>query len=438
MNKTNLNLFNMNRKNRIWVYPIIIMGLVLMLTNACNKEDDDPGNGDDDIVGTPVMITGTVNSTDTEAVKVLAISSTDSYKVAPIENNNFSIELDNGKPWGLILLSGSDDPLGFVSLGNGIECLPLTFMISGNDTIDLQTITRNGNIFTPGYNPIGNEIVMTDEQMVATASMDDYLAALLKNPDVNGNGTIDVLEDKFFKLEVIYFIKPGRFHNSELTPTYSQYNLIEGYRLFLTVKDQSFPETVYFSGPAGSPLSNTPSEGIMEFDDHRVYNTSYLSNITDTTSYIPVGGVYSINIGGSTLTFNLPDQEYVKNNVVYPWPTLTLNGDGTMNKIDWVYQMPSGTTNTNLQSLMRGMQIQIEGSGNKCSSSNQLSDRLYDSPNLTPGTVSHTLSCQNIMWGSGEPYPGWQHIDRVMMTYEDHYDASYVVMYERYYFERNN
>lgn len=423
----------MNRKSRIWLYPLILMGVLLILVNACQKDNDDQGNQEEDIVGTPVLITGSVNSALTGAVKVLAISSTDSYKMESITNDNFRIELDNGKPWGLIFLNSAEQSLGLVSFGNGIESLPLPLMTAGTDTIDLQTITKSGDIFTPGHNPIGNEIVITDEQMEATACMDDYLAALLKNPDVNGNGQIDVLEGKFYKLEVIYFIKPGRFQGAALTPEYDSYKLIEGYRLFLTIKDKSFPEKVYFSGPAGSPLSNTPSEGVLEFDNHRVYNTPYLYDLEDTASYIPAGGLYSINIGGSTLTFNLPDQEYVKNNVTYPWPTLTLNADGTMNKIDWVYEMPSGTTNTNLYSLLRTMQIQIEGTGNKCNSSNQADDRLYDSPWLTPGTVSHILSCQNIAWGSGEPYPNWHHIDRVMMTYEDHYDASYVVMYERNY-----
>jgi hypothetical protein len=410
--------------------------IVVALTtiSSCKKDNnDDLGDGEDDIMGIPVMITGTVNSTATQAEKVLAISSTDSYKMVSITNNNFSIELDNGKPWGLIFLSGAEQPLGFLSLGNGIESLPLPFMMPATDTINLQTITRSGNIFTPSYNPIGNEIVMTNEQKEATASMDDYFASLLKNPDVNNNGQIDVLEGKFYKLEAIYFIKPGRFQGSGLTPTYGSSKLIEGYRLFVTVKDKNLPEAVYFSGPAGSPLSNTSSEGVMKFNDHSVYNTPYLYNLIDTSSYIPVGGVYTIRIGGSTLTFDLPDQEYVKNNVVYPWPTLTLNGNGTMNKIDWVYQMPSGTSNTNLYSLMRGMQIQIDGKGNKCSSSNQLNDRLYDSPKLTPGVVSHTLSCQNIAWGSGTPDPMLDKVNRVMMTYEDHYDASYVVMYERNY-----
>ena len=411
----------------------IALLLVLLTMAACKKEKDDLGDGEEDIVGIPVMITGEVNSSSTQAVKVLALSSTDRYKTADITNNRFTIELDNGKPWGIIFLNSGNQPLGLLSLGNGIETLPLPFVALGTDTINLQTITRNGNIFTPGYNPIGAEIVMTSEQQTATAGMDDYLAALLKNPDVNGNGQIDLLEGKFFKLEVIYFIKPGNFQGTDLTPTYDPYNLIEGYRLFLTVKDNNFPPHVTFTGPAGSPLNNTQSEEGEKFGETRLYSTQYLYNIIDTSSYIPVAGVYTITYAGTTLTFNLPDQEYVKNNVVYPWPTLTLNGDGTMNKIDWTYQMPAGASGADLNALLRTMQIQIEGTGNKCSSSNNLSDRVYDSPWLVPGTTSHTLSCQNIDWGTGTPYPGWKHIDRIMMTYEDHYDASYVVMYERSY-----
>ncbi|MBP9152970.1 MAG: hypothetical protein KBF73_11850 [Flavobacteriales bacterium] len=58
------------------------------------------------------------------------------------------------------------------------------------------------------------------------------------------------------------------------------------------------------------------------------------------------------------------------------------------------------------------------------------SDQLYDSPKFDANVTSHTFACQNIVWGS-EPSPVYGFIARVMMTYEDHYGASYVVMYER-------
>lgn len=404
--------------------------VALFLISGCKKEKDQDKD-DDDIVGTPVMISGEVDMSATSVARVLALSSTNTHKLVDVVNNHFSIELDNGKPWGLVFLDNASQPLGVLSMGNGIDALPLHYISAGVSAIDLLVITRNGNVFTPAHNPLGSEIQLTSQQMIAVASMDDYLVAVLKNPDVNGNGQIDLLEGKFFKLSVIYFIKPGTFSGAALTPSIDTNTLIEGYKLFLTAEDQSFPETVYFTGPGGSQLSNTGSEGYLSFTDNRVYSTPYQYNLMGTGSYIPPGGTYTIQYGGSTLTFNLADQSYVNNNIVYPWPTLALNSNGTMNSMSWVYRILSGTVNFDISALMRGLEIQIEGEGNKCSS-HQNSDRLYDSGKLPVSTTAHTFSCQNIDWGTGAPYPGWKHIDRVMMTYEDHYDASYVVMYEKY------
>lgn len=419
------------RKSMFNFCSAFAVAILVVFAGGCTKDDDHNGDNDD-ITGIQVIITGSINSVTTQATKVLAFSSTDRYKLADISNDRFSIELDNGKPWGIIFLNSAEQAIGVLSFGDGIESLPLQGITAGTDTIDLQTISRNGNIFTSSHNPIGNEIILTDKEIEALSNLDDYMASLLKNPDADNNGKIDVLEGKLFKLEVIYFIKSGQFKATGLTPTYNSYKLIEGYKLFLSVEDKNFPETIYFTGPNGSPLYNSPSADYMDFGDARLYATSYLSNIEDTISYIPVGGVYTIKYKDTELTFNLPNQEYVKSNVIYPWPTVTLNGDGTMNKIDWVYKTPMGVVSYDLDAIMRSMQIQIEGTGNKCGSSNTLDSRLYDSPWLAPDIVTYTLKCQNIDWGLGEPIPGWKHIERIMMTYKDHYDNSYVVMYEKW------
>lgn len=417
------------RKFKCCIYAAMAALFVLFIS-GCTKNDENGDNDDsEDIVGVPVVITGDINSSSTQATKVLAISSTDSYKVVDITNNHFSIELDNGKPWGIVFLNNSEQPLGVLSFGNGIKSLPLQGVFA--DTINLQTINCSENEFIPTHNPIGNEIVLTTEQQENVAVEDDYLSVLLENPDVNNNGKIDVLEEKLFKLEVVYFIRPGDFFGSNLTPTRYETKLISGYKLFLTVRDKKFPSTVYFTGPAGSPLHNSSSEGNMDFGSHHVYSTTFLEDIESIESCIPVGGVYTIDYNGTMLTFDLPDQEYVKSNVVFPWPTLTLNGNGTMNKFDWVYLAPEGGEVNDLNALVRSLQIQIEGKGNICGGgTTDGEDRLYDSPNLSVTTTSHTLSCQNIDWG-WMPTPGSKFVRRLALSYEDHYDNSYVVMYER-------
>lgn len=398
----------------------LLLLLILSLAAGCSK-DKNNDYGHEDIIGSPVMILGEVDMTTSRAYKVMAISTTNTYKEVDIVNNHFSLQLDKGKPWGLVFLDSTEQSLGLLSLGNGVEAIPLHYMNAGGDTLDLGSIVRNTTIFTPSHNPIGNEILLTTEQQNAVADQDDYLAILLKNPDVDGNGIIDLLEGKFFKLSVIYFVHPGTFFNGALTPTPNSPKLITGYRLFLTVRDKNMPDAVYFTSPSGSPFSNTTSESYQSYTSERVYQTAYYQDFSGSTSCIPNGGTYTVKYGNSTLTFDLADQSYIVNNIVFPWPSMTLNSDGTMKRIDWNYQLTSGTFTSDLNALMRNIMVQVNGTGNKCGK-NQDKNRLYDSDRLAISTTSHTFSCQNIKW---------EGIDFIMMTYDDHYGSTYVVHYER-------
>lgn len=422
----------MKLKKYVLAILLCAAGMCILFTPGCSKEDDD--KGDDQQTGTPVIVTGSTDLSASEVFSILAIASNHDYKQAQVTGNNFSLELDNGQPWGLVFLNAANQPLGILSLGNGIETLPLHYLDSEADSLELETISRNGTVFTPSANPIGSKIPLTPEQVTIVAGMDDYLTAVLQNPDVNGNGTIDLLEGRSFTLSVIYFIKPGNFHVPQLSPSFDNTTLIEGYRLFLTAEDASYPETIYYSGPAGSPLNNTPSESYLAFDnDSRIYGTPYLYDLTGSASYIPVGGTYTVKYGSETLTFNLPDQSYADANIVYPYPTISLNTDGTLNKVDWIYRMPAGVVNFDVKALIDNIMVQIEGTGPKCEAIPNQSG-TYGSGRLPASTTSHTLACQNIVWGNSEPIPGSDYVMRLMMTYEDHYGASYVVMYEKQYY----
>ena len=425
---TNLNHTQM-KTNKLLLSCALLMAGVVALITGCNKDDDDtPGDGN----GSPVIVTGTLDATAAEVASVLAISTDNDYKQSEVANGAFSLQLDNGRPWGLVFLNSAAKPIGLLSLGNGIETLPLHYLAETADTLNLSSISRSGAVFTPSSNPIGNSIPLTPAQVTIVAGMDDYLSALLKNPDVNGNGTIDLLEGRLFSLSVIYFIKPGNFHVPQLTPSFDNTKLIEGYRLFLTVEDASFPEKVYFTGPSGSPLANTPSDGDLTYDDSRIYSTQYLSDPNSPISYSPAGGIYTVKYNNEILTFNLPDQSYVDGNIVYPFPTVALNGDGTMNKVTWTYRMPAGVVNFDVDALIDNIMVQIEGTGPKCEAIPNQSG-TYGSDRLPASTTSHTLACQNIVWGNTPLEPNMEHVDRLMMTYEDHYGASYVVMYEKEY-----
>jgi hypothetical protein len=122
----------------------------------------------------------------------------------------------------------------------------------------------------------------------------------------------------------------------------------------------------------------------------------------------------------------------VTSNIVYLWPTITLNTDGTLNKVDWVSKLPAGTTNFDLSALISNIMVQLDGTGPKCTAIPNQSG-LYGSDRLPANTTTHKFACQNMVWGSVAPYPGAEYVERLMLTYEDHYGASYVVMYEKEY-----
>lgn len=412
-------------------FCLMLVSISFVVLNACSKENDDTSK-DDDLTGQPVTINGLLDESAIQVKEILALSSNNKYKKVSIINKSFSIELDNGKPWGLIFLGDANEPLGLLSLGSGIESIPLHYTTKTINSINLDTISKNGENFIPNHNPIGNEIPLNSDQITLIAGQDDYLVSLLKNPDVDGNGQIDVLEGKLFALKVIYFIKPGNFKVPATTPTLNTSTLIEGYRLFLTVEDNNYPETIYFTGPAGSPLQNTPSEGYLSFSDARVYNTPYLFDINGLASYIPQSGIYKIKYENSTLTFTLPDQSYVNSNIVFPWPTISLNENGTLNKVDWSYKIPGGAASFDVSALIRNIMVQLGGIGAECKAiPNQ--NGLYGSDRLPITKTSHIFACQDIVWGITLPAPGAHYVERLMMTYEDHYGASYVVMYEKEY-----
>ena len=62
------------RNFKFYFCSVIAISLFLFIS-GCDKDDDNGGKDDkDDIVGTPVIITGEINSASTQATKVLAFS----------------------------------------------------------------------------------------------------------------------------------------------------------------------------------------------------------------------------------------------------------------------------------------------------------------------------------------------------------------------------
>ena len=138
------------KTNKLLLICLIFMAGTVSLLTGCNKDDENTPGGDEN--GSPVIVTGTLDATAAEVASVLAISTDNDYKQSQVANSTFSLQLDNGRPWGLVFLDAAGKPLGLLSLGNGIETLPLHYLVETADSLDLGSISRSGTIFTPSAN----------------------------------------------------------------------------------------------------------------------------------------------------------------------------------------------------------------------------------------------------------------------------------------------
>jgi hypothetical protein len=348
--------------------------------------------------------------------KVIVFQGDGGYFVSTVSNSSFSIAVEKGSPVGLIFVGANNNYLGYLTLKNGIDSLPLTKLSSGVNTIDLQTLSSSGLIVEPSHNPIGSELPLTSEEQTAIAQSDDFFASTIKNPDVDGNGTIDIFEEKFFRSQILYYITGGNF-GGNLTPTVSTPASITGYRFAFDATDTNRPDTVYFTGPAGSGLSNSPSDQPNVYTDRTTYFSPSVSN-----PVIPPTGQYTVSYKTSTLTFSIPDQSSSTFNVIMAVPTVTLNADGTIQKVNWVYKLGSGASATlDPQAIIDSIQLQIDGSGTPCASYPQ-QGRIYNSGNLSTITTEHVLTCQNLSWSN---------VTWIYMAYNDVYDNHIVVTWDK-------
>ena len=315
----------------------------------------------------------------------------------------------------LIFLADNNDYLGYITLENGIDTFPLTKIAPGISTIDLQTLSSFGAVFDPSHNPIGNEIPLTPEEQAVVAQIDDFFASLAKSPDVDNNGRVDFLEEKFFSLQILYWVHGGDFENN-LTPVVIRPAKIQGYRLAFDATDKDRPDTVVFNGPRNSGLSNATSEESNVYE----YRTTYFSPYVTGPALCPAGE-YVVTYKTDNLTFRIPDQSPARFHIVLPVPTVTLNNGGTINRISWEYRPGGGPNTVGPEAIISKLELQIDGIGTPYANYPQ-ENRMYNSGWLPVATTEHVLPSQNMEWSE---------VTRIHMSYEDTYRNHYVVLWDR-------
>ncbi|HLP77945.1 MAG TPA: hypothetical protein VK327_13615 [Candidatus Paceibacterota bacterium] len=166
--------------------------------------------------------------------------------------------------------------------------------------------------------------------------------------------------------------------------------------------------SVYFTGPAGSGLTNQPADpnnSWLDLSDAQ-YQSPFVSNPAAASA-----GTWTVNYKGANQTFNIADPQ-AASRLAVPLPTVTVNGD-VLQSVSWVFKdAATGATLGNAPGYVTDVQVQVEG---------LVGGRIYESPLLVPSVLNHTLT-SNIAWSN---------VSMLYMAYDDTLGNHYVVMYSK-------
>jgi hypothetical protein len=174
------------------------------------------------------------------------------------------------------------------------------------------------------------------------------------------------------QLELTFFFPDGSFANGTngimSFPTQLNY-----YYALFNLEDVNFPTNVYFSGPSGSSLANTPSAvfGANYDGDSAFYSSPQIS-----VPSFPPGGIYTVNYKNQPIDFMLPDPQAESRQVLLV-PRITLDSQQNVQQIQWERRAVNGDFVPPV-SFMRNIQIRVDGIGG----------RIYDAA-VAPDAASH-------------------------------------------------
>ncbi len=358
-----------------------------------------------------------------EVAKVIVFSGDhNSYDIANVTDGSFSVSVDRDSPVGIVFAGADNSFKGYLTLGSGLDSIPLTAIDDEVPSIDLGNLISAGEVVSPGDNPLGTEIQLTTAELNSLAQIDDFFASTVRNPDADGNGQVDILEDKKLSVFYMYGVEGGTFVGADLSPTTGANAVIAGYRFNFNSNDSQIADTIHFTGPAGSNMNCDSEPLVLSFDDSKMFGSCFISD-----SVPPVAGNYVITYDdkaaiSKTFTYSIPDQSAAADYIVLMVPTVILNGDGTINKITWEYKSGSGETITNPEVFFPSLGIQISGTGTPCEDYPQGGLLYTTNTDLKLDPAEHTLSCQSVLWSN---------VDHMNMVYNDLYGNHYVVTFRK-------
>ncbi len=332
------------------------------------------------------------NSTSVSISKVLVYRDFGKADIAAVESDGtFSIKVDR-KPCGLVFLNAGDSVIGVLSLASGIDALPLSLIDSSIALLDLKTITVTAGIGTPEHNPIeaGGEAEMTENERAAYRLQSALFNAILRNLDMDGNGTIDLLGGRK------YWMRFGADFDGGKAPTSDPGSSSPMPRLNVFHFNFSDGEA-----PAADPPAVLTAPDGIQFLCHEASSNDFtqyhwvLQN-TSWTSFI--SGKYKISYAGAReVTFSVISPLNLENYIVAAQLWYEKTGK-KITRVHWKWKMLNGTTIDASRLLQKDVLLQFNNHGFRSQKNYQLTsaDTVCNVDVDTDNLMQILVSCNDL------------------------------------------
>ena len=150
------------------------------------------------------------------------------------------------------------------------------------------------------------------------------------------------------------------------------------------ISDPNPPASVFFTGPAGSGLTNSNSSA-------RFLTNGGAGYTSVSQTQVPPGGAWTVSFNGQPINFTLANPDSTNRGIIVV-PTVTVSG-GNLTAVNWIYKNSAGTTISPPQSFVKDIELSVDGLVNS------QTVRLYGQQNIPFATTAHTLSSQ-VTWSA--------------------------------------
>ncbi|RPJ78728.1 MAG: hypothetical protein EHM20_03220 [Alphaproteobacteria bacterium] len=298
---------------------LILLAAILFMILSCSKNEDSRSNIPR-IVIKGIISGSNLKSTElksgrllslSDAKKVLVFNST-SYQLFNIEGSSFTAEALSGTATALAFLDEGNRYIGCLCAG-GLNVLPLVSLKNGDNTvIDLRTLTLDGTSVIPANNPIGDEIILNEEEIAWYKELGVYYESLSKNIDADNDGVPDILNKKNINISTLFFISCGSWGlNDSLSQIIDTSNIFINYVIRISGGKSLIPlnSNIVLTGPETLPYNDIKQTGYSIGPD--CFIASFSRETPAYTGY-PFGsvllpfqkGTYSLTLDNKNYTLN--------------------------------------------------------------------------------------------------------------------------------------